>query len=87
MDELFLTRCIVSENDVEETRAWTYFSNTSSKHQSNKCSVHEKQNIFSKREKYLAIEQYSPTKCQDLYELPTYFTDSLLAYGLLLMLK
>jgi len=56
-------------------------------HQSKKCSVHEKQNMFSKREKYLAIERYSFIKCQDLYELATYFTDSLLGYGLLLMLK
>jgi len=42
------TRGIVSPNDVEETKAWTDYSNISSKRYSNKCWVHEKQNMFSK---------------------------------------
>ena len=32
MDELFPTRCMVSPNEVEETRVWTGYSNISSKH-------------------------------------------------------
>jgi len=31
-DELFPTRCIVVPNDVEETMAWTYYSNITRKH-------------------------------------------------------
>jgi len=29
MDELFLTRCMVSSNDVEETRVWTGYTHYS----------------------------------------------------------
>jgi len=53
MDELFPARCMVSPNEVEETRVWTGYSNISSKHYSNKFLIHEKQNMFSK--KYLVL--------------------------------
>jgi len=32
MDELFLTRCMVSWNEGEKTRVWINYSNISSKH-------------------------------------------------------
>jgi len=37
MYELFPTRCMVSRNEVEETRVWTGYNNISSKHYSSKC--------------------------------------------------
>jgi len=41
------TRCMVSPNEVEETRVWTHYSSISSKQYSSKCWVHEKQNMFN----------------------------------------
>jgi len=45
MDELFPTRCMVSPNEVDETRAWTGYSNISSKHYS-KTVRYMKNKIF-----------------------------------------
>jgi len=37
IDELFLTRCMASTNEVEETRVWTDYSNINSINYSKKC--------------------------------------------------
>jgi len=37
MYELFQVRCMVSPNEVEETKVWTGYSNISSKDYSNRC--------------------------------------------------
>jgi len=63
---------MVSPNhDVELKRQeWSDYSNISSKHYSNKCLIHEKQNMFSRIEKYLVLEKKVHTLC----ELAAYFT-------------
>jgi len=55
MYESFPTRCMVSPNEVEETRVWTGYSNISSKHYSNPISVRYMKNkicLVSKRSIY-----------------------------------